>query len=104
MSARLADHPWQSKYSSDAGSLVTQFYQPALACALRYDRTSGYFTAGSLTLAARGVEHLSRNHGAMRLRRERMHTRRRPGSVPPLSHIQKLVRSGGSSDRWTRAA
>jgi SNF2 family DNA or RNA helicase len=63
----LRDHTWQSKYHSDAGSLVKQFYEPALACALRYDRTSGYFTAGSLTLAARGVEHLIRNKGRMRL-------------------------------------
>lgn len=64
---RLRDHAWRSKYHSDAGSLVKQFYEPALACAVRYDRTSGYFTAGSLTLAARGVENLIRNKGRMRL-------------------------------------
>lgn len=63
----LRDHTWRSKYHSDAGSLVKQFYEPALACAVRYDRTSGYFTAGSLTLAARGVENLIRNKGHMRL-------------------------------------
>jgi SNF2 family DNA or RNA helicase len=63
----LRDHAWKSKYHSDAGALVKQFYEPALACALRYDRTSGYFTAGSLTLAARGVEHLIHNKGHMRL-------------------------------------
>jgi hypothetical protein len=26
----LRDHAWRSKYSSDAGALVAQFYEPAL--------------------------------------------------------------------------
>lgn len=64
--SRLRDHAWRSKHHSDAGSLVQQFYEPALACAVRYDRTSGYFTAALLTLAARGVENLL-NKGHMRL-------------------------------------
>src|SRR6185503_11350816 len=64
---RLRDHVWSSKYHADAGSLVQQFYEPALSCAVRYDRTSGYFTAGSLTLAARGIEKLVQNNGRMRL-------------------------------------
>ena len=34
MTALLADHAWKSKYHSDAGSLVKQFYEPALECAL----------------------------------------------------------------------
>lgn len=63
----LRDRSWRSKYHSDAGSLVKDFYEPALTCAVRYDRTSGYFRAGSLTLAARGIENLVRNGGKMRL-------------------------------------
>ena len=64
---RLREHVWAPKYHSDAGALVRKFYVPALACAVRYDRTTGYFTANALTLAARGVEGLIRNRGRMRL-------------------------------------
>lgn len=64
---RLRDHAWAPKYHSDAGALVHQFYVPALLCAKRYDRSTGYFTANALTLAARGVEGLIRNGGRMRL-------------------------------------
>jgi SNF2 family DNA or RNA helicase len=65
--AKLRERSWNSKYHADAGSLVKQFYEPALSCAVRYDRTSGYFTAGSLVLAARGIEKLVHNNGHMRL-------------------------------------
>jgi hypothetical protein len=65
--SRLRDRTWAPKYHSDAGALVTQFYLPALTCAARYDRTTGYFTASALTLAARGVEGLIKNGGHMRL-------------------------------------
>ena len=35
--SRLRDHAWRSKYHSDAGSLVEQFYEPALppVCMMR---------------------------------------------------------------------
>ncbi|AOF97795.1 DEAD/DEAH box helicase family protein [Sphingobium sp. RAC03] len=46
---------------------MSRFYVPALSTAIRYDRTTGYFRAGSLALAARGIEHLARNNGNMRL-------------------------------------
>ena len=49
------------------GDLLTRFYIPALECAVRYDRTTGYFTAGALAAAARGVEGLIRNQGRIRL-------------------------------------
>jgi len=65
--SRLADHDWLLKYTRDEGDLVAVFYQIALACAVRYDRLTGYFTAGALTLAARGIEELIRNRGKMRL-------------------------------------
>lgn len=63
----LGTHDWQCKYSPGGDDLVRRFYEPALACAVRYDRTSGYFSAGALTLAARGIERLVRNRGRMRL-------------------------------------
>ncbi|MGE0445573.1 MAG: SNF2-related protein, partial [Vicinamibacterales bacterium] len=40
---------------------------PALMSATRYDRTTGYFTAGILARASHGVEGLIRNGGRMRL-------------------------------------
>ena len=58
---------WKLKYTPDDGDLVKLFYLPALEDAKRYDRLTGYFSAGALTLAARGIEGLVRNEGRMRL-------------------------------------
>ena len=63
----LQDRTWKLKYSREDGDLVTRFWIPALSSAIRYDRTTGYFRAGSLALAARGIEHLALNNGKMRL-------------------------------------
>ncbi len=63
----LQDRTWKLKYSREDGDLVSRFWIPALSSAIRYDRTTGYFRAGSLALAARGIEHLALNHGKMRL-------------------------------------
>ena len=50
----LTDYDWRTKYDPDDGSLIGQFYLTALACAQRYDRTTGYFSAMALAIAARG--------------------------------------------------
>ena len=63
----LADGNWQRKYTPDDGDLVRLFYVPALEDAKSYDRLTGYFNAGALALAARGIEGLVRNGGHMRL-------------------------------------
>ena len=63
----LPDHEWRLKYTPENGDLVRIFYVPALEDAERYDRLTGYFKAGALTLAARGIEGLVRNGGRMRL-------------------------------------
>ena len=63
----LADGTWKRKYTPDDGDLVRRFYVPALEDAERYDRLTGYFNAGALALAARGIEGLVRNGGHMRL-------------------------------------
>jgi SNF2 family DNA or RNA helicase len=63
----LCDREWKLKYTPDDGNLVTLFYVPALECAVRYDRLTGYFRARALTLAARGLEGMIRNGGRMRL-------------------------------------
>ena len=63
----LTDHDWRLKYTPEDGDLVRRFYLPALADAVRYDRLTGYFSAGALALAARGIEGLVRSAGRMRL-------------------------------------
>ncbi len=63
----LVDHQWKLKYTPDDGDLVRLFYDPALEAAKRYHRSTGYFTATALTLAARGIEGLVRNSGEMKL-------------------------------------
>ena len=63
----LTDRTWKFKYTPDDGDLVRLFYVPALQDAVRYDRLTGYFSAGALALAARGIEGLVGNHGHMRL-------------------------------------
>lgn len=63
----LTARDWLTKYTPDQGDLLADFYVPALATAVRYDRTTGYFSAFALALAARGIEGLIRNGGRMRL-------------------------------------
>ena len=63
----LKSRDWKLKYTPEDGDLVQMFYVPALQDAARYDRLTGYFDAGALALAARGVEGLVRNDGRMRL-------------------------------------
>jgi superfamily II DNA or RNA helicase len=63
----LPDFKWKLKYTPEDGNLVQFFYVPALKCANRYDRSTGFFSATALTLAARGIEGLVRNDGHMRL-------------------------------------
>ncbi len=64
---RLSERHWLTKYSPESGDLVADFYVPPLECAVRYDRSTGYFSAYALLLAARGIEGLVRNRGRMRL-------------------------------------
>ena len=63
----LAGRSWKIKYTPEDGDLVRLFYIPALEDAERYDRLTGYFNAGALALAARGIEGLVRSGGHMRL-------------------------------------
>ncbi|QLL29624.1 DEAD/DEAH box helicase family protein [Thermosynechococcus sichuanensis E542] len=68
MLAQLREYPWQPKYSPDTcENVVEAFYIPALCCAIRYWRTTGYFQATALAMAMRGIEGLIRNRGQMRL-------------------------------------
>lgn len=46
---------------------VAEFYIPALAQSVEYDRSVGFFSSASLALAARGIAGLIKNKGKMRL-------------------------------------
>ena len=63
----LRERNWPLKLTQDSGDLVATFYVPALSSAVRYWRTTGYFKAAALALAARGIEGLVLNEGRMRL-------------------------------------
>lgn len=63
----LIHHDWQVGYRHEDGDLIELFYNPALTCAVRYDRMTGYFSAGVLAAAARGIASLINNGGRMRL-------------------------------------
>ena len=63
----LTERDWNVGYRNEDGDLIELFYNPALACAKQYDRLTGYFSADSLALAARGIEALITNDGRMRL-------------------------------------
>ena len=71
--AGLVDHPWKRRFSSSRESLLEGFYRPALMDAVRYWRSTGYFTSRALLQVLDGVEQLvaatpdGRGHGQMRL-------------------------------------
>ncbi len=63
----LPDRDWRTSYRHEDGDLIELFYNPALACAVQYDRMTGYFSADALALASRGIDELIRSDGRMRL-------------------------------------
>ena len=63
----LTGREWSVGYRNEDGDLLELFYNPVLECAVQYDRLTGYFSADSLALAARGIEALIGNDGRMRL-------------------------------------
>ena len=89
----LAGRSWQRKYTPDDGDLVRLFYVPALEDAERYDRLTGYFNAGALALAARGIEGLVRNRGRMRLV---------VGCTLPPAEIEAIERGAALRERVER--
>lgn len=63
----LSNYQWQARYDSDLDDLLGQFYEPALQCAICYDRVTGYFSPAIFTVALRGIEGLIQNNGKIRL-------------------------------------
>ena len=63
----LQDHSWRISYSSNENNPITDFYIPALECAVQYDRKSGFFGSAILSKVARGLGAMLHNQGKMRL-------------------------------------
>lgn len=57
----------KDSYSSDEDDIVKEFYNPVLECATKYDRITGYFSPGILSVAARGFAGLFHNNGKVRI-------------------------------------
>jgi len=54
-------------YRSDTGNVVADFYVPCLQRCSLYRRAAGYFSSSGLTLAAKGLAHLVKTGGSVRL-------------------------------------
>ena len=63
----LTDREWRTSFRQEDGDLIELFCNPALACAVQYDRMTGYFSADALALASRGIAALIANDGRLRL-------------------------------------
>jgi superfamily II DNA or RNA helicase len=57
----------KSAYDSDIDNILNDFYSPALAVSVQYDRLTGFFSSTSLATAAKGISGLIRNGGSIRL-------------------------------------
>ena len=57
----------KSAYDSDEDCVLGDFYIPALARSVRYDRLAGFFSSSTLASAARGMADFIENDGKMRL-------------------------------------
>ncbi|MGI6033592.1 MAG: helicase-related protein [Coriobacteriales bacterium] len=57
----------KSAYFGTGEEILHSLLIPALSCAVRYDRLTGYFTLNSLLAIAQGVDALYRRRGKMRL-------------------------------------
>ena len=59
----LQDLPFKSAYDSDTDNALTDFYIPALANSILYDRLTGFFSSTTLAAAAKGIAGLVKNGG-----------------------------------------
>ncbi|MDI3339530.1 MAG: helicase-related protein [Sphaerobacter sp.] len=66
MPSLLRDYAFQFFYGP-ADDRLHDFYIPALARSVRYDRATGFFSSSALAVAAAGIAHLIQNGGRMRL-------------------------------------
>lgn len=54
-------------YSSSSDNLLSDFYNPVLECAAKYDRITGYFSPTVFSVCAKGLSSMFVNGGKMRL-------------------------------------
>lgn len=66
LSSSLLSHPWPVTLDTSSADLIQDFFVPALARAIRYDRGVGFFSAGWLRVAAEGMAGFARNSGRAR--------------------------------------
>lgn len=57
----------KTSYNSSRDNLIDDFYNPVLAQANVYYRTTGFFSSKSLILAAKGLKNFIKNNGKMKL-------------------------------------
>ncbi|WP_295112084.1 DEAD/DEAH box helicase family protein [uncultured Methanobrevibacter sp.] len=67
MSLKDIDHLIEPNYFSSNTDLIEGFYNLVLTESVRYDRLAGYFSSGSLSVAAKGMTNLIKNNGHIRL-------------------------------------
>jgi superfamily II DNA or RNA helicase len=67
MAYLLREYPWRISYSSNENNPISDFYIPALECAIQYDRKSGFFSSAILSKVARGLGAMLYQEGRMRL-------------------------------------
>ena len=65
--ASFKDLRLKRAYDSDEDDVLGDFYIPALAKSVRYDRLAGFFSSSTLASAARGMADFIENDGKMRL-------------------------------------
>ncbi|MBE9215086.1 DEAD/DEAH box helicase family protein [Plectonema cf. radiosum LEGE 06105] len=63
----LRDYSWKISYSSNIDNTIADFYIPALECAIKYDRKSGFFSSAILSKVARGLGAMLHHQGQIRL-------------------------------------
>ncbi|MGD0202847.1 MAG: DEAD/DEAH box helicase family protein [Candidatus Bathyarchaeia archaeon] len=63
----LQDLILKNAYDSDTDNVLTDFYIPALANSILYDRLTGFFSSTTLAAAAKGIVGLMKNGGSIRL-------------------------------------
>ncbi|MEH2362733.1 helicase-related protein [Nostoc sp.] len=63
----LREYPWKISYTSNTHNTISDFYIPALECAIQYDRKAGFFSSAILSKVARGLGAMLHNKGRMRL-------------------------------------
>jgi len=63
----LTEITLQSSYRTGRNNVVHEFFVPCLKSSILYRRATGYFTSGSLAMAARGIAHLISRGGKMQL-------------------------------------